>query len=356
MAEARHVMHGPTAGEDRIRAWEAATGEPVFVWGSGWSAGRTTGAVRRSFRGWLKETGEAGLTVYHDGPGADFLGTWDSCERKVLFLHSWPPRWERAFDYYIRCSGKVITGSEAGRGLVRGQFGWIPERYLAVVPEPSGNAMGSCGKREHGRRCGIWLRGRNWRPLGNRLRALVDRWEEADGDLEILVGSGSVPRWARKAGVRWCAGESLASALERVDQWDSVLLLQDFDLEAPWILRALAGGSFAVVPDGEGREAFGNWQAEAAPRPYAWGDAAAALERLREWRSADEAERAIYRHWAAETVAGREPNKWRAQSWQPVVRTFTEQRAPRLRRRRGGARWVPVFWVERLQRLRSGWG
>lgn len=349
-------MHGPTVGEDRVRAWSAATGERVFVWGSGWGNGRTVGAVRRAFGKWQREEEAGGMTIYHDGVGADFLGALDTSRQKIYAVHSRPPRWERAFDFFIRCTGKVMTGSDAGKALLRERFGWIPERYIAVVAPPvwSGREQKRTDEEgTEGKRCGIWLRGGNWRVLGNRLRALVDRWGETDGELEIMVGGGKQPKWAKRPGVRWRSGLEVEAAMERLGRWEGVLLWQDFDLEAPWLLAALARGAYVMVPEGEGRAAVSGWEAESAPRPYAWGDAGGALERWREWQTAEAAVKMAYREWGKRQVE-RSEGDWVGREWSPSVERLMAQRVPRLSRRRGGAGWVPVWWYERVLRLRSG--
>jgi len=354
---ARHVFHLPGCGQDLVEAWRAATGEPVFVWGRapGAASAATFGPVRRAFAAWLRETAAAGLTVYHDGAGADALGPLDPDALKVLFLHRWNPRWERCVDWFVRCTGKLLTGHPEGAAVLHERFPWIPERFIGVVPEPplEGTA-GPVGPGQAPARTGAWLHGRNWRRHGNRLRSVADRWRPQWGELELVVDGSGHPAWARREGIAWSRGLSPGEALERIPAWDSVLLLDDFFPDAPWLARALACGCFPLVPQGDNPARPAVWTDAGAPAAYPWGDAGAALDLLQQWRAADAATRARFAAWRrpfAETDA--RLGEFRS-AWAAAKARFAEQHPVRLRRRRPAPAWYPLFWYDRVLRLRQG--
>ncbi len=353
----RHVFHLPGCGQDMAAAWRAATGEPVFVWGraAGAVTGLTFGPVRRAFAAWLRESAQAGLTVYHDGAGADALGPLDPAAHKVLFLHRWTPRWESCVEWFVRCTGKVLTGHAEGAAVLHQRFPWIPERFIGAVPEPPlAEAVVPPPARTGLPRTGIWLHGRDWRNHGNRLRSIADHWGPRLGELEMIVHGNGHPAWARRHGILWSRGLPLDAALGRLDQWDSVLVLDDFALDAPWLVRALARGCFPLVPAGDNPARPAAWSAPDAPAPYPWGDAGAALDRLRQWRAADAATRARFQDWCgpfAETDA--RLREFRS-AWAAVKERFASQHPVRLRRRRPAPVWYPLGWYERILRLRQG--
>jgi hypothetical protein len=85
-------------------------------------------------------------------------------------------RW--IFDWNLRCTGKVLVGHPVLVGQLRENFNWIPERFIQAIGEPGLKpALGrGGGTGPRAPRTGVWLHGRNWRRLGNRLRSLADRW------------------------------------------------------------------------------------------------------------------------------------------------------------------------------------
>jgi hypothetical protein len=352
--QARHVFHAPTSGWDRIHAWREATGEPAFVWGRGsmGSEGRFFGSVKRDFANWLEATGPATLTVYHDGAGADAIGAMDPAANKVLFLHHWFPRWERNFDWTIRCTGKVLVGHPSMVERLRSRYGWIPERFIHTVPQPALQTSLKGGDGSGAKaRTGIWLHGKNWRRHGNRLRSIADRWPADAGELEILVTGAGRPGWSRKNGILWSANLPFEFALHRLHTWDSTLLLNDYALDAPWLLDALRLGCFPLVPDGDGVAGRAGWDADNAPKPYPWGDVVAAAELLTGWRTERDALLEGFRGWV-EAVQPEPATFQSAWSWAKAA--ILDQRAPKLRQRRAVAGWQPVGWYERIQRMRAG--
>ena len=350
--QARHVIHVPTSGEDRARAYAETCGEPVFRWGGGAGPSYFLGGVKAAFRHWLRQSGDAVLTVYHDGVGADALAPLDPCERKILFQHCWPPGWERAFDLFIRGTGKVLVEDPLALERIRNVFGWIPERYLQQVdpvPLPP-MAPGGAGNREVV--TGIWLQDRSWRRYGNRLRSIADHWNRDLGILELIVAAGRPPRWAAKESVRWRSGIAFEEARRQARRWQAVFLLNDEDMLAPWLLDVMAAGAFPLFPDSERGTLPEVWKEVEAPVPYPWGDIPAAIDRLRQWQNAEPGLTEAYHAWTAKLPLP-EGTHWLREHWRPALETFAGQRAPRLRKRRPCCSLYPLRWYERLLRLRS---
>lgn len=355
--QARHVFHAPTAGWDRIHAWQEATAEPVFVWGrdDGFSRGRFFSSIKRDYGLWLEATKAAPLTIYHDGGGVDALGAMDPNAHKILFLHQFFPRWERQFDWNIRLTGRVMVGHASLAAVVRERFGWIPERFILPVPQP---VLGAEERQPagsgSGKRTGIWLQGQPWRRFGNRLRSIVDRWPAEAGQLEILTSGKGRPGWARKDHVIWSADLPFQFTLYRLHTWDSTLLLNDYGLDAPWLMAALELGCFPLVPDGEGVARTSEWDDDCAPRPYPWGDIPAAIGLLQEWRKARDSLEPAFLAWKNELLGGNRAGAEFTRTWTAAKRTVLEQRPPKLRPRKATGGWQPVSWYERIQRLRTG--
>jgi hypothetical protein len=354
--QVRHVFHAPLCGLDRIQAWEAVTGEPAFAWGHGTDFSAIWfGRVKRALRSWLEQTAAATVTVYHDGGSAEALAPLDPAAHKLLALHRWPTRWRQAADWYIRCTGKVLVASEEERIRFRSALSWVPERYIGVwdltsqlefpsASQPSGSPAPQ--------RTGIWLHGLPWRERGNRLRSLADRWDFAQGELEFVVdGNGRPPAWSKKAGLRWTEGLPLSFAMERLHCWDSVLLLDDWDLRRPWLAQALANRCFPLVPHGSGEDFPEYWTAEGAPARYEWGEPSSAQRLLDEWRALDEGDRGPYLEWLSRL--GKAERSGRSE-WQATVADLASQRESRLRKRKAVASWMPIRFFERTQRLRCG--
>jgi hypothetical protein len=350
--QARHVIHVPTSGEDRARAYAAICREPVFRWGGSIGPSPLLGGVKAAFRSWLQESGDAVLTVYHDGVGADVLAPLDPCERKILFQHCWPPGWQRSFDLFIRGTGKVLVEDPIAYERIRAVFGWIPERYLKELAPIRLPPTETSGGEDQDRVTGIWLQDRSWRRFGNRLRSIADRWTQDLGRLEFIVASGGPPSWARKQGLRWHSDLEFEKARRRATRWQSVFLLNDEDLLAPWLLDAIAAGAFPLVPDSGRAITPSLWMEDAAPNPYPWGDIPAALERLQQWQNTGPTERASFHAWTAKFPPSCSEG-WLHEGWLPALELFAGQRPPRLRNRRPWCSLYPLRWYERLLRLRS---
>ncbi|NDV62240.1 hypothetical protein G0Q06_07255 [Puniceicoccales bacterium CK1056] len=359
MIPARHIFHAPRTGWDRIHAWQEATKEPVFVWGiaSGAEESRLFGSVKKTFAEWIEATGgDSAMSIYHDGFGSDAFGPLDPTSHKLLFLHHWFPRWERHFEWHLRCTGKVLVGDSWMPPILREKFGWIPERFIGVAPQPQLYSKEELVPRPEAAkpRTGIWLHGKSWRPYGNRLRAIVDRWPEAAGEVEIITEGGGPPRWARKPFIIWNSGMPFEFALHRIFTWDSTLLLNDFSLDSPWLLQALSIRCFPLVPDGESPAQMGPWLDDSAPKPYEWGDTADAVRLLQQWRSARESLLPEFGKWADSVLETHPPSEAFMDSWNTCKAQFVDQRVPKLRQRRPIASLYPVGWYERIQRLRAG--
>lgn len=358
--QARHVFHPATSGWDRIHAWQEATGEPAFIWGrrSHREDAAFFGGLKRAFSQWIEQTGpDLPLTIYHDGIGADVLGPLDPAPHKALYLHHWFPRWERHFEWFIRSTGKIMVGSADEEAFVRNRFAWVPERFIQHLPQPQlgGNEAIATRSGAPKKRTGIWLHGRRWRLSGNRLRAVTDRWKPEDGQLEIIADGKRPPRWARKENLVWSPDMPLEFALHRLFTWDSVLLLNDFALDSPWLLRALALGCFPLVPDGENPARSGPWREPSAPQPYPWGDTAAAIDLLNEWRAAKPDLKGEFQAWARSLLSHHPMANSFATPWASARKAVLEQRPPSLRSRKPPRDWHSVGWYERLQRFRSGY-
>lgn len=356
---ARHVFHSPRTGWDRVHAWREATQEPIFVWGrhSGAEDSRLFGAVKKAFAEWIEATGgDAAMTVYHDGFGSDAFGPLDPAPHKLLFMHHWYPNWQRHFERHLRCTGKVLVGDPQIAGTLREQCRWIPERFISEVPQPQLSSQGELLVRpsDAKKRTGIWLHGKQWRPYGNRLRAILDRWPEQTGEVEIITEGSGPPRWARNSWVIWNSGLPLEFALHRIFTWDSTLLLNDFSLDSPWLLRALALRCFPLIPDGDSPARCGSWRADSAPQPYEWGTTGKAVELLLEWRNARESLLPQFEQWVASVLSAHPRGHDFKDRWNACKQHFLDQRVPKLRQRKPIASVQPVGWYERIQRLRAG--
>lgn len=356
--QARHVFHAPSTGLDRIHAWREATGEPTFIFGrySGMHEARLFGGIRGPFGDWIAGTGDsATMTVYHDGIGADALGPLDPAPHKVFACHHWYPRWQNHFEWQLRCTGKVLLGEPGLAGAIRERFAWIPERFMVSVPQPLLAATEDTEKRSAPpQRTGIWLHRKRWRRHGNRLRSIVDRWQPAVGELEIITEGGGPPGWAKRPNIIWNTGMPMEFALYRLYTWDSVLLLHDYALDAPWLLRALSLDCFPLVPDGES-PAFGPaWREKSAPSPYDWGDISSAISLLGEWRKHKTELLADFQEWRERLLAGHRSGKAFCRDWAACKAALAEQRPPKLRERKPLAGWMPLSWYERVVRLRTG--
>lgn len=359
MISARHVFHTPVTGLDRAHAWQEATGEPVFLWGrgSGIDDSLFFGPLKKVFNKWIQATGgENALTVYHDGIGSDALGPLDPSNEKVLFLHNWFPRWEGHFEWTLRCTGKVMVGDPGALQTLRDRFAWIPERFIHVVPQPMLESLDEQASHPHAtaRRTGIWLHGTPWKRFGNRLRSIVDRWDSRSGELEIISGNGNQPSWSRKEGIIWNSDMPTEFALHRIFTWDSTLLLNDYSLDAPWFLRSLALDCFPLVPDGESPAFSPAWQADAAPRRYAWGNTNDAQSLLKEWREAKESLLPDFLQWRDRLINPHPHSHAFPEIWGTAKEAVLAQRTPQLRQRRPVGGWQFVSWYERVLRLRSG--
>jgi hypothetical protein len=359
MIQARHVFHAPTCGWDRIHAWREATNEPVFVWGRGSGAhdGAWFGSVKRAFRDWLEAThSEPPVTVYHDGMGADALGPLDPARHKVLQPHHWYPRWERNLEWQLRCTGIVLVGHPELAAHLRSRHGWIPERFVHVIPEPRLDGPEALAEAPGASRprTGIWLHGRDWRRHGNRLRAIMDRWPGQAGELEVIADGRGRPRWARRDGVVWNLKMPFEFAIHRLHTWDAVLLIQDFALDAPWLLRALELGCFPLVPDGDGPARAAHWREDSAPQAYPWGDFAAAASLLQQWREQRPAYLQPFLAWRTDRLRPHLRGAAFREAWEARKQQVAALRPPRLRARKAAADWHSVAWYERVQRLRCG--
>lgn len=357
--QARHVFHTATTGADRVSAWREVSGEPAFVWGrhAGDATSQFFGPIRKLFSQWLQATdSENVITVYHDGPSADAFGMLDPATQKVLHVHEWFPHWERNFDWAIRCTGKVLV-SHPGQGeLLREKFGWIPERFIQRIHEPllTGLPERQAGAAGPKNRTGIWLHGKPWKRFGNRLRSIVDRWPDNGGQLEILSSGSSRPGWSKKPFVVWSPGLPLEFALQRLFTWDSTLLIDNYSLDSPWLIRAISLDCFPLVPDGESPGRGPAWLEDSAPQPYSWGDNTAATRLLEDWRKGKEKLLPDFRKWGQELLAEDADGKSFKKDWSLAKEQFSQQRTPRLRKRRAYYPWYPVAWFERIQRLRGG--
>lgn len=349
--QARHVFQGEWGAAER-EVWAAATGEPSFHWGHGSGRWRWVCGEQKRFAGWVEtHGGSEALTFYHDGAGADVLGAWDPSPHKVLLMHRWPPRWERYVDWYLRHTGRLAVGSAALREAVQERFAWIPERYLGLFPTAR-LAETPCPAHLE-RRTLVWLWGQPWRACGNRLRAALEMWGSKGQAVLVVGGEGRRPLWAKGPGVTWESGLSFGEALAHAGTCDSVLMLNDFALQAPWIHDWVHGGLFLLVPDGGSPSRSGEWVEESAPRSYEWGNMEAAMALLLSWRSASAEERAAYRDWAGRAAQGESGALFEAE-WERFKSGLWHQRAPKLGRLKARPSCFPVAWYRRIDRLRCG--
>lgn len=358
MVQARHVFHPVISGWDRIHAWSEATGEPVFVWGTGSERadGLFFGSVKSEFKDFLSATAECELTIYHDGTGADVLGPMDGNRHKILYLHTWFPRWKKNFDWAIRSTGKVIVGHPSSIQLLREHFGWIPERYILHVPQPElSSTVSSDGERsEPKQRTGIWLHGKKWRRHGNRLRSVIDRWPSDAGQLEVIANGKGCPSWAKRDNVIWSMDLPVDFALFRMYTWDSTLLLNDYALDCPWLLRALELGCFPLIPQGEGVARTPCWHSESAPQVYPWGEIDKAASLLQAWRQDREKLMPAFREWHSSLVSETLSGDAFLTKWGETKAEFRDQKPPNLMQRKVASSIYPVPLYEHVLRMRTG--
>lgn len=349
--QARHVFQGESGAAER-EVWGEATGEPCFHWGGNREASwRSIAAVQSRFTEWVEAHGGAeALTFYHDGAGADVLAAWDPSPHKVLAMHRWPPRWERYCDWHIRYTGRLAVAGQDLREAVRERFAWIPERYVHVFPTPEATET---PRERFQRKTLIWLWGQSWKACGNRLRAALDHWGGQGQAVLIIGGEGAHPAWAAGSLVEWQSGLTFRDALEQASTCDSVLLLSDFALQAPWLKAWVRRGMFVLLPDGDSPSRCGEWLDASAPRPYDWGDMEAAIVLLQSWRSATERERSAYREWAERSLSLGERNDFWSE-WEHFKATLWHQKAPRIGIHKARRSLVPVGWYNRVDRLRRG--
>jgi hypothetical protein len=146
----------------------------------------------------------------------------------------------------------------------------------------------------------------------------------------------------------------LEFALYRLYTWDSVFLLNDYALDAPWLLRALALDCFPLVPDGDSPASGSAWRADTAPSPYAWGNASNAIDLLGQWRDQKADLLEDFHEWRDGVLAGHATGAAFRKAWSVSKAALLEQRPPKLRDRKPLAGWMPLGWYERVIRLRTG--
>lgn len=358
MIQARHVFHSATSGWDRIHAWSEATAEPVFVWGSGSDRadGQFFGSVKKEFKDFLTASADCGLTIYHDGAGADVLGPLDESPHKILFVHTWFPRWKKNFDWTVRCTGKVIVGHSNLIQELRTHFGWIPERYILAMPQPELSSTVSTQEEraDPKKRTGIWLHGRKWQRYGNRLRSIIDRWPESAGQLEIIANGKGCPSWAKREHVIWSMELPVDFALFRLYTWDSTLLLNDYSLDSPWLQHALQLDCFPLIPEGEGIARTPAWHADSAPQGYPWGEIDKAISLIQQWRQNKASLLPSFREWRSSLQESALEKDAFSEEWAAIKDEFCSQKASKLSKRKAAPFWYPVRWYERVARLRAG--
>ena len=129
----------------------------------------------------------------------------------------------------------------------------------------------------------IRLSEEGWRRYKGRLKALSTVWGERGHTLLILLPAGASANWSNeKVEVR--SGVAPADAWRAALSCDSVLVLNDFELDTPWVTSLLRSGLFPLFPEGESPARSGGWLEAGAPEGYSWGDPLSALERLKAWR------------------------------------------------------------------------
>jgi hypothetical protein len=311
-------------------------------------------SLGKEFSRWLESTEDAQITVYHDGIGVDWLAPLDPCPNKVLYLHNWFPRWEKNFQWTLRFTGRVLISSQVIADELTRRFPWIPSKFIIPASQPMVRDSLSKASTSSGKlRTGIWLQGKSWKRHANRLRGIVDNWSENTGQLEIIATGSRCPGWANKDYVRWSMNLPLEFALLRLFTWDSTLLLNDFALSSPWLLRALELGVFPLVPGGEGIARTGAWVEDNAPRPYEWGDVAGAINILGKWRNSSGEFNNDFRKWTRGYTI--ELGGYTFEDlWSVAKDSILQQKAPVLRRSRPKFGWMPLTWYEHIQRLRAG--
>lgn len=348
--QARHVFQGGV-DEDSAELWREATGEPCFVWGVG-RGSKSLMSVQGAFCEWLRHPNtSADLTLYHNGAGTDFLSPWDPAPHKVLMLDRWPSRWERYLDWHLRYTGRVAVPNKSLQEAVKERFRWIPDRYVHVFPTPSVSTLRvpPLGRSE---RTVIRLSEEGWRGYKSRLKALSKVWSEGGYSLLILLPAGAKANWSHeKVEVR--SGVAPSDAWRTALSCDSVLVLNDFELDTPWVTSLLRSGLFPLFPEGESPARSGGWLEAGAPEGYSWGDPLSALERLKAWRERAVSESRTYASWVERTFSDPAGNDFQ-RAWQDLKARVIEQRAPKLRDWKAKRRWMPLNWYRRIDRLRRG--
>jgi hypothetical protein len=347
--QARHVFEG-SQGTNTAPYWEQVTGEPCFVWGAAERKIIPLRSVQLAFREWIAENGgQRALTFYHNGAGADFLGPWDQGMGKVLLMDYWPVRWERYLDWQLRYTGRLVVPEPYLKEAVNEKFPWIPERFIQCYPSLP---VASGGKSVIEERTAIWLNGNAWKASESRLRAFIDLCGKNGMQTLVLAENVNRPKWAQSPMVEWFNGSQQA-ALDRANCCDTIFLLNDFALNALWLRQLLAAGVFPLVPAGDAPGRRGPWSETAAPRPYAWGDAVDAVRRLKEWRQATEADKTAYAQWVSRAIGPCLAEDFKNR-WEAFKAGLLNQRVPRLREFKARLSWTPLFWYQRVDRLRRG--
>lgn len=348
--QARHVFQGGV-DDDSVEMWRNATGEPCFVWGVGGGL-KTLMAVQSAFGDWLKNPNtSADLTLYHNGAGADFLSAWDPAPHKILMLDRWPSRWERYLDWHLRYTGRVAVSNESLLEVVKSRFQWIPDRYLHVFPTPSVSTV-TVPVVDRVERTVIRLSEEGWRRYKGRLKALSTGWNESGYSLLILLPSGAKMNWTNGT-VEARSGVALSDAWRTALCCDSVLVLNDFELDTLWVKSLLKSGLFPLFPEGESPARTGGWLEAGAPEGYSWGDSLSALERLKAWRERAASETRTYATWVESTFSDLTDNEFQS-AWQGFKDRLSEQRAPKLREWKAKRLWTPLPLYKRIDRLRRG--
>ena len=347
---ARHVFHEVTSQPDTITAWIEACAEPSFTWGS--SSAHSFRSVKRDFNRWLQDTKDIQLTIYHDGAGADALGGADPSSHKVFFLHHWYPRWKGYVEWMIRHTGKLLVSSSAEIDRIKDEIPWIPRKHIHQINSPGLHSTLAGGQGSGAKmRTGIWLHGQSWKTYGNRLRGIVDRWTEDLGELEIIAEGNKQPSWSKKNKVIWSKNLPLEFALMRLHTWDSTLLINNYNLDRPWLKEAVRLECFPLVPDAGDGLNVSSWKDEAAPKPYPWGDIPAAISLLKEWRKSRQENLPSFQQWCkSHGLATFSP-----QEWNTVKKEIISGHAPKLIRHKPVSNWTFLKWYERILRLRCGY-
>lgn len=309
---------------DPVSTW---SGDCVTLAGHGWE---TVGALRRRFARAAAQR-PAAVAIYHDGWGLDWFAARDGAARRLVFLHTEQPN----FDRLVRAQAPRVDGflavSRAMIDRVRGVVPDFPPERLCSLPSfvdpPAGFVAPAPGPGGRGAPLLLGYAGRieSTHKRLERLPALLAELDRRGVDYVFeVLGDGSYEAELR----RQLAGRSRVVFLgwrggsdywETIARWRALVLFSDYEGLSRSGMEAMQCGVVPIHPD------FSPAAAEllgpvAAHGLYPVGNMAAAADRIAALAALGPTEaaavaQACRRHLAGQTL----PN------YLATYRTFVEK-------------------------------